>query len=220
MVCDEVALGYTRATPVKRSHLHVGRWIAGAGGLAQKIHCGRAILRSKLLVSLNDKWVFLAERLRLRSFFLDGSRWNPLCLRGLGYWSVGFRLSRFIGVFLGPTLIAVGYRMISEWAAEWAGAASTTVDHADMRESTPLRKAVVITRPRFESRRFLSLGTRVSDESLPPNDNEGSPITAPPSAHSPIHSPAEGLRKIGCLFAARYRPGQRCGVNGEPARPQ
>jgi predicted PurR-regulated permease PerM len=24
----------------------------------------------------------------------------------------------FIGVFLGPTLIAVGYRMISEWAAE------------------------------------------------------------------------------------------------------
>ena len=50
----------------------------------------------------------------------------------------------------------------AEWPAQWAGAASTTVDHADMRESTQLRGAVVITRPRFESRRVLSLGTRVS----------------------------------------------------------
>jgi hypothetical protein len=75
-------------------------------------------------------------------------------------------------------------------------------------------RAVVITRPRFESRRFLSLATRVS-ETLPLNDNEGSPITAPPSAHSPIQSLLRSGKGV-CLFAARIRPGQRSGVNGEP----
>src|SRR6266699_3725119 len=47
--------------------------------------------------------------------------------------------------------------------------------------------AVVITRPRFESRRFLSLGTRVSSK-LPLNDVEGSPVTGLLPAHSSIHS--------------------------------
>ena len=105
---------------------------------------------------------------------------------------------------------------ITEWPVEWAGAASTTVDHADMRESTQPRRAVVITRPQLESRRVLSLGTRVSS-TLPLNDNEGSPVTAPPPAHSSIHSRMR-LDSIVCLFTARLSPGERSGAQGEPAR--
>ena len=89
---------------------------------------------------------------------------------------------------------------IWEWPVEWAGAALATVDHADIRESTQLRRAVVITRPQFESRRFLSLGTRVS-ETLPPNDNEGSPVTAPLPAHSSIHS--QVVFSAGCLACSQ-----------------
>ena len=62
-------------------------------------------------------------------------------LRGSLIWLAKCQEGR---VIFFPVFHGFLFLLISEWPAGWAGAASTTVDHADMRESTPLRRAVVI----------------------------------------------------------------------------